>query len=755
MREPRRRTLADISGDPVADDALLDGLDLDGHQDLVRAAGPLLRDSTLLLDRAEHLASAYERRRERASPGSPTEQEAKIAGLLGFCLLTERMLACTLGMPSTAGRQGWNEWQRELNSRFVEPGVRGVFASLYGFPGRDLELASATVHRLGTTSFILKCRSRSVDAAGPSALKCLLYPYAGMRTITDATSSYATAYGAAAPKRNRRMVRVYRSTKLWVWMEFIEGQTLDEALGADRARVESRTRGLRSDLLRWYGLPLLEALAEVEADHLDLSPSNIMVRAAPRSGPRPSGADIVLIDFGQNYLLTHDVGPGRVSAETARYIAPELLESRARGRASGLEDVYSAGQILLELAGYDGSEGGFIPTPLYMDTPFVGRLIEDMLDRDPGRRLLLSRLDATSPVGGDRRRELFADLHLRLTQALGAHDVMAGMTPSLALQETAGSGWLGRIRATAGELSASFLLMVDTVGKPLQFRRVMKQGDEIGAQFGTFFRWAMICSLAWAICWYAVLKGIHDATQQVALYPDLETVVHAAPPFLDVGAIVRHYAPLPWAWPAGWSALPTLLVALTFGVTCSRYYLEIFSMLTVRRMPSTIGRLSTETLMRSTAIGAALVVPCLALFSGHWLLFWGVAMLVIVANNFANYQLARALVARGNRLFSTVRESDLTQTIEAFAEWYKLMLYYALVLIGLEAIHDLGLSRDIVLITLFVMVGNMLILYRGNCGRKAPGLRAALARAYATGERLESLRRRGTPIEPAAAAAIS
>jgi hypothetical protein len=50
--------------------------------------------------------------------------------------------------------------------------------------------------------------------------------------------------------------------------------------------------------------------------------------------------------------------------------------------------------------------------------------------------------------------------------------------------------------------------------------------------------------------------------------------------------------------------------------------------------------------------------------------------------------------------------------------------------------------KDLVLYAVLAIAVNMLGLYRGNCGKKAPGLRAALARAWATGERLEALHRR-------------
>jgi hypothetical protein len=736
-RTTNQETLADLSGDPDKDDALLLSL-----RNPLRGAEPLLSETALLVDRKDHLVSTYRRLRHRLRATVPDQRQSEMLGALGFCLLTERMLANTFGVEGAASSQvDWDRRQRELNIRFEQPGVKDAFARLYDFP-HELDLGSATIHRLGTTSFLLRCRSKSIDAAGPSALKCLLYPYMRLGAVVEATKRYADTYKSADPSTTRHMVRVYRSTAQWVWMEFITGRTLSEALRAEALLDESPPTGLRSDRLRRYGLPVLQALHDVPSSHLDLSPSNIMVRDTGDTESQQMNADIVLIDFGENHLLTQNVASGRISSETARYVAPELLESRSRGGSTGYEDVYSVGQILLELAGYDEADGGYIPTRLYKDTPLIGRLIEDLLDREPGNRLLLSGLDLTPPIEGDRRETMYADLRRRLTQALTAHNVMAKVTPTLAPKDRAGSGWVGRSWAALSSLATSLVLIFGTVAKPLQFRKIMKQGDEVGTEYGVFFRWAMACSTTSAIGLFLIIAQLRNATQRVGFVPGLSTVLHGTPPFVDPSALLHHYAPLPRGFPPGWDVLPALLVALTFAVTATRYYLEIFSMLTVRRMRLTIGRRIVELLTRMMSLGTILVVPATIFLRNQWLIFWGAAMLFIVANNLANWALASSLVARGSAEFSTIRKSDLADSVDTYAEWWKLMLYYGAFLCALGVLVDLGVLKDLVLYAVLAIAVNMLGLYRGNCGKKAPGLRAALSRAWATGERLEALHRR-------------
>jgi hypothetical protein len=138
-----------------------------------------------------------------------------------------------------------------------------------------------------------------------------------------------------------------------------------------------------------YGSSAGSFNAVLPVAHLDLSPSNVIVQERESGDGSATVAHVYLVDFGENYLLTQDVGGGRVGAGQARFVAPELLHSRVRRERSGREDVFSLGQLLLALAGFAGGDGGFIPTKLYEEAPFLGPIVEDLVDRSPDRRLLL------------------------------------------------------------------------------------------------------------------------------------------------------------------------------------------------------------------------------------------------------------------------------------------------------------------------------------------------------------------------------
>jgi len=731
IRKSRRRTLAELGGDPAADDALL--------RELVSARGALeavLREPAPPRARVRHVARAYHRWRRRSASGELGRDETEILGSLGFWLFTLRLLYAVRHIDREQGADEWDVRRRRLDRLLQQPAVKDVFARLYQFPRRELDLASISLHRLGTTSFILRCRSLSRDAAGFSALKCLLYPYTEIDAISVATERYAGDYRADGCC----MARVYRSTARWIWMELIEGESLAYVLRRARSACGVRQQA-NLDHLRRYGIPLLRALHEVPYQHLDLSPSNVLIRRQTTVEESVT-ADVVLIDFGQNYLLTEEVGRGRLSADVVRYVSPELIESRGERTPTGYEDVYSVGQILLELAGYADADGGYIPNALYMDAPFLGRLVEDLLDRDPGKRLLLTRARLGASIEPASRRELFRGLERDLAQALDAHAAMAEVTPTLAERLSpfgARPPWAGVLTAAVSWLG-SLPMMVSAVRRPVELWRVSQQSSSLTGEFGYLFRLALLCSAGWAITYLVTGLAVAIDTSRLSLLPAPEELLRPQFPFVDWTALPRHYAPLRGGLPAGWELLPARLVIFTFGITAVRYYLEIFSMLSPRRLRSTPGARTVEVLTRSSIFW----FPPLAIagdvwLAGHWLLAGFFAALAIAGNNHANWRLAHRLVAQGEREFSTVRNSELSQTIAAYSEWWKLMAYYGVGMGVLGILAEVGLARDLVIYAFVVSALNLVKLYRSNCGKLAPALRASLSRAFVTGERLEAL----------------
>jgi eukaryotic-like serine/threonine-protein kinase len=117
-----------------------------------------------------------------------------------------------------------------------------------------------------------------------------------------------------------------------LWMEFINGRTLEDEL---------RARGtLGAEEAKTIGVDLCRAVAAVHNRgllHRDIKATNVM---------REEGGRTVLMDFGSGSEQTDGLSVPKDVAGTPLYLAPELFERRPATRAS---DVYSLGVLLYHL----------------------------------------------------------------------------------------------------------------------------------------------------------------------------------------------------------------------------------------------------------------------------------------------------------------------------------------------------------------------------------------------------------------------
>src|SRR5262249_43766002 len=181
-----------------------------------------------------------------------------------------------------------------------------------------------------------------------------------------------------------------------IWMEFVEGRTLEEEL---------RDRGpLPADDVAAVGLALAAAVTAVHAAgllHRDIKTQNVM---------RGTDGRIVLSDFGASHEAAQPGAGGRI-AGTPLYLAPEVIRGES---ASVVSDIYSLGVLLYHLA-----TGTF---------PICGRSLADLRDalatnvrvpvrqrrRDLPRRLASVIERATDPVP-EKRYESAAAMGAALT----------------------------------------------------------------------------------------------------------------------------------------------------------------------------------------------------------------------------------------------------------------------------------------------------------------------------------------------------
>jgi eukaryotic-like serine/threonine-protein kinase len=184
------------------------------------------------------------------------------------------------------------------------------------------------IERLGAGSFGAVYRARDSRLARDVALKLLYAP-----PDTGSASSIIEEGRLLARARHPHVVSVFGADRfddrIGIWMEFIEGRTLEEVLRQDGAF------GAREAAL--IGIDLCGALAAVHAQglvHRDVKAQNVM---------REDGGRVVLMDFGasEESALLVDKQTG-----TPVYMAPELFEG---GRATPRSDIYSLGVLLFRL----------------------------------------------------------------------------------------------------------------------------------------------------------------------------------------------------------------------------------------------------------------------------------------------------------------------------------------------------------------------------------------------------------------------
>ena len=134
--------------------------------------------------------------------------------------------------------------------------------------------------------------------------------------------------------RHPNVVTIYGAEpndgRIGLWMEFVKGGTLEEALRSNRTFTAAEVTRL--------GVDLCAAVAAVHAAglvHRDIKAQNIML---------DDGGRLVLMDFGAGHEA--DDSPGKATAGTPLYLAPEVLSGGAATRRS---DLYSIGVVLFRL----------------------------------------------------------------------------------------------------------------------------------------------------------------------------------------------------------------------------------------------------------------------------------------------------------------------------------------------------------------------------------------------------------------------
>jgi protein kinase-like protein len=632
--------------------------------------------------------------------------------------------------PGEAGSAYGHDCAELCRPLLADPAVRAALADVYrpepGSPEEarrewdGIDVDSLAFHRHGTTSFLLTGTLRQVSQGTRHrfALKCLLLPYLQIPTIARATREYARRYRRDEPGL-RHLARLWASCDRWVLMDFVPGATLAERLAAER-ETGARTGRLRLDLLERYGSALFAALDELDRvglAHQDLAPSNIVV--ADTAG----GVSLTLLDLGVNYLYSHAL-PGE-SGPDFPYVAPEV---RADGDARHRSDLYSVGQLLALIGTGGPAVGGIVPDDFYAETPLMARFLEDLLDADADRRLLLFRPEPDTPLY-EQLDGWFAEELAALRAAYHENVAPAGAD-------------------LRGNLAGMFRPFSGAPGRQRRLWQVRRRQRSYRRR-DTHLPWLLGWSLVSAALFYLtgllvvtyVLRnlGVGFGNTGFAVLqrafglpedeiPLLDAVRAADYPTVDA----RHN-------------LPLLAMGFTFVLVGAKYYQGLFAGLTALVTGRGAGR-RLRVLAVLAEVGMRITIPVLpvaialpVVVEGRWWLFSvasGMALVTFCNAAVVGYARAALRQARAAGL-STV--PDRVYGVEKYGSWLSGNLLYAAVLWTIAPLLYVGILHDTLVYMVAVMIANIPQMYLIKCGIEAVPIRTGLGRACLAAERLTAI----------------
>ncbi|MDW5323157.1 hypothetical protein [Plantactinospora sp. KLBMP9567] len=755
-------------------------------------------------------------------------RQEKCVGLIGL-LLSGLIIAHEFDRRRGAGPEGATDEaagaaEAEVGELFGDARVLRALAAVYGLANRnsrpgvpdpaelwdEIDFVQLRLLRFGTTSFILKGPWK--DRHGRRAriaLKCVLPPYTRIEAIASATEAYVERYGprlsaagaeaaAHGQEPSVHLPEIYASTRAWVAMELIDGRTLEEVMTArlGRAVTEDRSNrrpGLRGPaLLRLDALcdlvpPLFRALAAIQKlglTHQDLTPSNVIFTSDRGYG---SGLKAVLIDLGRNHLYTRTIGA--LEGREAGYVAPEMKQQATVAKPA-LADLYSLGRLLIAIGGADPTQGSEVPDVFYLRTPLLARFIEDLVERDPTRRLLLYG-DASwtyAELGTEFAMELQAVTVAEREGLLGEErPSLRGLfdLASPTTRTTARQRRLRRVRVQQRRLLRQWYeasrpggtgsaaprvedppISADPsdpefirIGQPSEqaLGRLSDRARRNNHRADMLLFWSALCGACWALV-FLVLSiqicrdfGVDPTPAAVDLVRrGTELVNWTAAAELLVG---WERWVLDTLGPPGVENLDARIVAGTFALVNVKHYQNIFAGLS-----AAYGSSGLPLLRRLHAWAAEFWIR---LFAFWWImvvlppnlghpLWWPICtaiglsvqlMLNATVSSFANRTVKDA---RDNGSSSTVPPSSREITgLKMFSRWTPSMFVFLLMVWPLAYFIFQG-DLDGRPYALMLGVSNIGIFYVVKCGIDAPAIRSGLARAFLASERAAAGERAGT-----------
>lgn len=641
---------------------------------------------------------------------------------------------------------------------FADPAVREVLFALYA-PSRQHDASvtdeenkraleqwtylqhaggSVTFHRRGTTSFILRLDIVHLGRSESLALKCLIYPYIDVAPISESTAIY---YRYRIPNPTY-MPMIRSASDKWIVMDFVDGISLAE-LGPGLALQEDGDvhlptyKTMISMLLRALheldSARLPTGRSKVTTGHWDLAPSNIIAVVKKGHSPEdlrriPASAaagitdppkfdagmieKLVLVDMGPNHLYSRALG--LLEGPESVFVAPEIKDERSESESS---DLFSFGMLVVWLTEKRIPSGASVPDRLYQRVLPLARLVEDLIDERPGRRLRIFPFLVMGPGRYDRLRQA-------VTADLDVLEAADRLTP-------ADEKW---IRA---------IVDLYKLREPRRQFRLFRAGqrrrgaESIIDDTGWLLFWSAMCSLNWYLTTGVIfLWALRDVgIENFPLPVEVVTKLSGQDGLPGIDALrVGSYE-------LGLHAvnIQALVLAFSFTLVATKYYQSIYSRLRVQPARGLLAH-ATEFAMRfnSCWVGGPILVAILV-NPLWWPWCAAIGYFGTTSNDFFSHRLAERSLRKGLAEFSSIPPHSV-DSLRSYGEWWRIMFVYAVILSFLAYGLTIGSVRDWSVYAGLIALVNLAKLYPSNCSRLAPTVRGTLSRCLVLNERLNAVR---------------
>jgi hypothetical protein len=377
----------------------------------------------------------------------------------------------------------------------------------------------------------------------------------------------------------------------------------------------------------------------------------------------------------------------------------------------------------------------------------LARFLEDLIDNDPKRRLLLppeapKRPDEPKRKPTDPRASTFPRLHDELHQQLEA--VKASQEQRA--DPNADQGTLGLfdvLRPSSRSPGRLWRLVVHR----------WKQGSPESGEPGANLRhlrenalplwllfWTFVSALGFWLCFLAVVTWTR---WDLGFPPDnfalraLRILFHTTDPIpiLDGWRQKGYQVGTEQAFRAN---LASRVVALSFAFASVKYYQTLFATLSPLRAGRTAKTVATEAIMRLYAFwGPVLIIIPILFHPRYWTFDTALGLTTTFIGNLAVFSYANSGILRAREMDLTTVPRQRIPGLEMFRLWAPSMFVYMLIVWPCAILIDRGILQDVPVYASLVALVNVGLFYFVKCGIHGATVRGGLVRAFLAAERFE------------------